>query len=232
MYQRAACGDHSYNLKFCTTCTTNNTNLEYCGHCTGSKDSFGCVGLRKKQHCILNKQYTKDEYETLKARIVEHMNKSGEYGEYFPIELCPYAYNETIAMEYFPLTREEAATGGLRWREPNDDMPNVKRTVPADRLPEEIADVPDDILNWAITCSESGRPFRVVQRELAFYRQQDLPIPHLHPDLRHSRRQSRRTGVRLFTRSCSKCDKEIQTTFTPDRPETVYCEECYHQAIY
>jgi len=232
MYQCAACGDHSYGLKFCTTCTTNNSNLEYCGHCTGSKNSFGCVGLRKKEHCILNKQFTKKEYEELKTRIIGHMKKTGEYGEYFPKELCPYAYNETIAMEYFPLTEEEAAAKGYTWRRPNDDMPGVAKTVPAARLPQTIAKVPDDILNWAVTCEESKRPFRIVQQELAYYRQQDLPIPHLHPDIRHNRRQSRREGVRLYERTCNKCGKDIQTTYAPDRPEKVYCEECYLKEVY
>src|SRR3989344_107350 len=35
---------------------------EECHHC---KNIFGCEGLRKKQYCILNRQYTKEEYEEL-----------------------------------------------------------------------------------------------------------------------------------------------------------------------
>jgi len=104
----SSCGDNVTNLKFCTTCTTNLTNCEYCNQLTGCDDMFGCMGLKKKRFCILNKQYSKEEYEDLRTKIIKHMLKTGEYGEYFPQDLCPYAYNETITMEYFPISKEEA----------------------------------------------------------------------------------------------------------------------------
>jgi len=232
MYQCAACGDHAYDLKFCTTCVTNNSNLEYCGHCTGSKDCFGCVGLRKKQNCIFNKQYSKEEYESLKKKIIEQMTENGEYGQFFPPELCPYGYNDTIAMEYFPLSKEEAQSKGYKWSEEVDDIPAVDKTIPSAKLPESIEEIPDDILNWAILCEETARPFRIVKQELAFYRQQNLPIPHHHPDIRHNRRQKRRSGVHLYKRICPNDGKEFLSTFGPERSEIVWCEECYLKEIY
>lgn len=68
--------DHSIHLKSCADC-------------------FGCVGLRNKQYCILNKQYSKEEYEALVPRIKKHMDEMPyvdaqgliyKYGEFFPIE--------------------------------------------------------------------------------------------------------------------------------------------------
>ena len=35
------------------------------------------------------------------------MISTGEWGEFFPSSLSPFGYNETVAQEYFPLTREE-----------------------------------------------------------------------------------------------------------------------------
>ena len=35
---------------------------------------FGCVGFKHKQYCILNKQYTKEEYEKLVQKIIKQMN--------------------------------------------------------------------------------------------------------------------------------------------------------------
>jgi len=35
------------------------------------------------------------------------MRSTGEWGEFFPHELSPFGYNETVAQEYFPLTEEE-----------------------------------------------------------------------------------------------------------------------------
>jgi hypothetical protein len=79
----------------------------YCIDCQYSKDCFGCVGLQRKQYCILNKQYTKEEYETLVPKIIEHMKSTREWSEFFPIEISPFTYNETVAQEYFPLTKAE-----------------------------------------------------------------------------------------------------------------------------
>lgn len=232
MYQCASSGDNGYNLKFCTTCTTNNSNLEYCAHCSGCSDCFGCVGMRKKKYCICNRQYTKEEYTALREKLVAHMGKTGEYGVFFPKALCPFAYNETIAMEYFPLSKDEALRRGYAWREPSDEKPIVTKTIPAEKLPQTIGDVPDDVTEWAITCTVTGRPFRIIKQELAFYRQMDLPLPHKHPDQRHQERIARRSGVKLFPRACGKCGKEIETTYGPERPEIVYCEECYRKAVY
>ena len=78
----------------------------YSDSCSSSNHLFGCIGLRNKSYCILNKQYTKEEYEVLVPRIIEHMMKTGEWGEFFPATLSPFGYNETVAMEYFPLSRE------------------------------------------------------------------------------------------------------------------------------
>lgn len=232
MYQSAACGDNGYNLKFCTTCTTNNTNLEYCGHCTGCSDCFGCVGLKRKKYCICNKQFSQEGYVELKEKIITHMRETGEYGEYFPKELCPYGYNETLAQECFPLTKEEAIAKGYKWRDGTKEVPDVTKIIPAERLPEKIEDIPEDVINWAITCERSGRPFRIIKQEYAFYRKMQIPIPHLHPDERHSDRIERRNPPRLWKRECGKCRKEMQTTYAPDRPETVFCEDCYLKVVY
>jgi predicted metalloendopeptidase len=40
-----------------------------------------------------------------------------KYGEFFPSELSPFCYNETIAQEYFPLTKEQAIKQGYKWKE-------------------------------------------------------------------------------------------------------------------
>ncbi|HHD92301.1 MAG TPA: hypothetical protein ENL06_01585, partial [Candidatus Portnoybacteria bacterium] len=102
----------------------NSYNIQYSFNCYFSSHLFGCIGLRHKQYCILNKQYTKEEYEKLVPKIIKHMNehpyidKKGRvyrYGEFFPPELSPFAYNETIAQEYFPLTKEEAIEKGYQW---------------------------------------------------------------------------------------------------------------------
>jgi hypothetical protein len=195
------------------------------------QDLFGCCDVRRKRYCILNKQYTREEYEALAPKIIAHMRSTGEWGEFFPPALSPFGYDESLAQEYFPMTREEAAAGEYRWSGYEPPAPTAHRSVPAGRLPDGIADVPDDILQWAIVCEETGKPFRLIERELEFYRRMHLPVPRRHPNQRHLDRHRQRNPRRLWARACAKCTKAIRTTYAPDRPETVYCEECYQEAV-
>jgi len=229
LYQTIGC----LGLFDCIGCNAcwNGGPLKYCQFCYSCADCFGCASLHQKTHCILNKEYSKEEYENLNAKIKEQMKSEGTWGTFFPAELTPFAYNESMAIDWFPLSKEEAAARGLRWKE-GDEIPEVEKVIPAEQLPDSIDDIPDDVLNWAITCEVSKRPFLIVKQELAFYRKMRLPVPHFHPEERHKMRLERRNPRMLWLRKCGKCEKEIQTTYSPERPETVYCEECYLKEVY
>ncbi|PIR48602.1 hypothetical protein COU80_02730 [Candidatus Peregrinibacteria bacterium CG10_big_fil_rev_8_21_14_0_10_55_24] len=222
-----------HRISFCNASyDISNSNLLYCDTLIACTDCFGCIGLKRKQHCILNKQYTKEEYEALVPKIIEHMQQTKEWGEFFPVEFSPLAYNETVAQEYFPLTKEEVLQRGWKWRDQKDEISKVEKVIPAAKLPDSIEDIPDDILNWAIECEATKRPFRIVKQELDFYRKMRLPIPHFHPDERHRRRMALRNPRRLWKRPCGKCGKEMETTYGRERTETVYCEACYLKEVY
>ena len=220
------------HLLFCHWCWEA-ANLHYCSTCTlNTKNCFGCISLRHNQYCILNKQYKKEEYEKLVPKIIEHMKKTGEWGEFFPIKYSPFAYNESVAQEYFLLTKEEVQKKCWLWRDETEKDFGVDKIVDAKQLSFDINQIPDDILNWAIRCEVTGRLFRITPQELKFYKQFKLPIPHFHPDERHRRRMALRNPHKLWDRKCAKCQKSIQTTYSPDRPEKVYCEQCYLKEVY
>ncbi len=220
-----------YGYRFTMYCR-DSRDLFYCDSCHGCEECFGCVGLRKKKHCILNKQYSASEYAERVTAIIGHMQSNNEWGEFFPITLSPFAYNETIAQEYFPHPKQEVLECGWQWKDREDESSKVAKMIPAAQLPDSIIDIPDDILNWAIQCGATKRPFRIVKQELEFYRTMKLPIPRFHPDERHKRRMTLRNPRTLFTRTCMKCQKPIETTYAPERPETVYCEDCYLKEVY
>jgi hypothetical protein len=231
-YEMSSGGEKNYLSAFCY-CTIASPRSLYLSSCFYQPDSFGCDGLHgRSQHCILNTQYTKEEYEKLVPRIIEHMRKTGEWGEFPPIAISPYAYNQSVAQDFFPLPRAEVEKRSWKWREEKDEMPKVSKVIPAEKLPDAIDDIPDDILNWAIECEATKRPFRIIKQELDFYRKMKLPIPHFHPDERHRRRMALRNPRKLWKRTCMKCKKEIQTTYAPERPEIVYCESCYLKEVY
>ncbi|MCL4399999.1 hypothetical protein M1506_01850 [Patescibacteria group bacterium] len=228
----------------------------YCDYCRGGSDLFGCVGLRKKDHCILNKQYSKEEYEKLVSKIVTQMNvvpysdsrgRVYKYGEFFPIEISPFAYNETIAQEYFPLKADEAAEQKYSWK--NETMRDHRASTEWNELPDDIKEVKDEILNQTIKCRHGGEcdeqctmVFRIIAPELQFLRRMILPLPRLCPNCRHYGRLKQETPLKLWRRTCM-CDKnnhfhgdehcavEFETPFAPERPELVYCERCYNSEV-
>ncbi|MDD5770579.1 MAG: hypothetical protein PHE25_06415 [Candidatus Gracilibacteria bacterium] len=220
-----------YNSSFCFN-TLDANNCYYCETCGYIENCFGCVGLNRAKYCILNKQYSKEEYETLVPKIIEHMISTGEWGEFFPSSISPFGYNETIAQEYFPISRDKALPYLYNWSTYEPPFPKVDKIIPANKLPEDITQIPDDILNRAIECEITKKPFRIIKQELEFYRKHNLPIPKRHPDQRHLDRMSLRNPRKLFARICDKCGKDIKTTYSPKRPEIVYCEECYNKEVY
>ena len=231
-YECQTCGYGTLNLRFCCRCWEGVQNLTYCLLCVQTvANCFGCVGLQKKEYCILNKQYTKDEYERLVPKIIEHMKKTGEWGEFFPIETSPHAYNESYAMDHMPLKKEEVLQRKWKWR---DELPITKgkETITHDDIPKNIDDVPDSICNEVLACRETERNYRITKQELLYYRAMKLPIPHLHFYERHRKRLAMRNPRQLWKRECMKCKKEIETTYSPDRSETVFCEECYLKEVY
>ncbi len=238
----------SLNAKQCRFCNfvIDSWNVDYSSFVFNCQNVFGCVGLRRKKYCFLNKQYEKEEYEALVPKIIEHMRKTplrssgasegqaGEWGAYFPKSFSPFSYNESSAIEYFPMTKEEASIQGFGWRELTEELAGSSgmKTLSASSLPDNIEDAGDDILSAAIVTEASGRPFRIQKSELELYRRMHLPLPRLHPDERYRRRKTQRNPRSLWKRKCAKCAKEIESTYAPDRLETVYCEGCYLKEMY
>ena len=70
-----SCCTNSYDLKYSIWCDGAKYS-EYCDQCVEIENCFGCVSLRKKKYCILNKQYSKEEYEVLKEKIISDMKEA------------------------------------------------------------------------------------------------------------------------------------------------------------
>ncbi len=165
IYESATAGKNLQRVYFSVNIIDNVYNIQYSDTCFSSSSLFGCVGLKHKKYCILNKQYTKQEYEKLIPEIKKHMNempyidKKGriyKYGEFFPIEFSTFDYNKTFAHEFFPLTKKQANKQGYRWY----DKPKseYKPTIKAKDLPDNIKDINKDIFKEVIECGNVKPP--------------------------------------------------------------------------
>lgn len=202
----------------------------YVASCFNSKNLFGCSGMKKHQYCILNKQYTKEEYENLVPKIIEQMQKAGEWGEFFPPSISPFGYNETVAMEEFPLNEKEVKKLGWKWHA--EEKQAEQYLGPAYEIPKNIDDVDDSICKQVLLCEVTCKPYKVIPQELKLYRQMQVPVPRKCPNQRHKERIALRNPRKLWQRECINCKKSIETSYAPDRPEIVYCNDCYLKTVY
>ncbi|MDD3302359.1 MAG: hypothetical protein PHN31_02305 [Candidatus Gracilibacteria bacterium] len=233
IYECLNVGNGAHKTIFCLSCYDNVDNLIYCINCVNnSSNCFGCVGLKNKSYCIFNKQYSKDEYEILVPQIIAHMQKTGEWGEFFPPNIFTFGYNNTVAMEYYPLTKEQALEKLFLWDDYEQEISKVEKIISANKLPDNIKDIPDDILNRIIECEITKKPFRIIKQELEFYRKHNLPIPRKSFDQRHLERMQQKNQRKLFDRKCDKCGNDIKTTYPPEMKGKVYGAKCYDEEIY
>ena len=217
------------NIKFCTAVLDNSSRLEYCHLMFNCHDCFGCINLRNKSHCILNKQYSKEEYETLVDKIKTHMGKSEEYGKFFPAEFSPFSYDETVAYEWFPLDKDEIIKRGFNW---DDHEAGNKYEISSYTIPDDIGDVKDDILEKILKCERSGKPYRIIPMELEFCRKFNVPIPRLAPFERHRERLEFIVNHhKLHLRKCGGCDQQIDSVYTENEFPIVYCDRCYQAEV-
>ena len=234
IYESSVVGENSSSVSFCVECWPDSLNLQYCYYNITGKNNFGCVNLKRKQYCILNKQYTKEEYEKLREKIIEDMKKNPYidklgrkycYGEFFPPEFSKFPYNKSNAMKFFPKTKEEALAGGYDWYDKGDAVYDA--TINADSLPDKIKDTEESILKEIIKCQKCGNGYRITKGEFDLLRKMNLPIPHWCPKCRENERFDRMTKPGLHDRACAKCGVKIRTPYEPEDPRIVYCVKCY-----
>ncbi len=255
LYENLQCAFQVSRVRFSWFAIIDVMNVEYGIFNIGTKDCFGSVGIKKKQYCILNKQYGKEEYESLRGKIISQMNDMPykdsrgvvyRYGEFFPCDMSPFAYNVSSAQEFFPLEENSVVSKGFTWDKPEKGSYLI--TLPCEDIPDSASEIPAEILNHVIECEHKGSclercsgAFKILARDLKFYHGMNLPLPSLCPNCRHYQRVIKRNPHTLSHRQCmcensnhnhaGRCANEFDTTYSVDRPEIVYCEECYQAEV-
>ena len=207
--------------------------VDYCDMCYHLSNGIGCISIRKGNYMILNKEYSKEEYLSIKKQIEEQLKNDGLFGQFFPGEVAPFAYNESLIQDFFPLTKDEATKRGYKWQERTTGTYN-KETIKKGMVPSSVTEINDEIINEILVCEECDKNFKITEAELLFYRKMNLPLPHKDFECRHRDRMKKRNGMKLYHRSCMKegCQNEFETTYSSEQPETIYCESCYQSEIY
>jgi hypothetical protein len=243
------------NNTIASYCVWHGYDIAYSDTCENSHNIFGCIGLRKKEYSILNKQYTKEEYENLVPRIITLMGENlysdqngtiYTYGDFFPATFSPFAYNETVAEEYILLERQEALARGFTWID--QAKKSYEPTMKALEIPDTLSESTSAITKEVLECAHEGictdhctTAFKITGDEYKLYERLGVPLPNLCFNCRHAERARIRNPRMLWHRTCmctqtnhdheNICAREFETTYSPERKETVYCETCYQQEV-
>ena len=226
VYNSTSIGVHSSRIYCSYACVLNSSDLFYCDECRQSTNCFGCTSLKRSSYCILNKQYSQDDYYSLVPKIIAHLQETGEWGEFFPFALSSFGYNESVAQEKFPLTEEEARKRNLPWY--TGEAKQHSHLMQEERdVPDSIGAADERITEQLIQCSTSGKAFRISKAEYAFYRKNRIPLPTRCADARYLARESRRNAEHLWERQCAETGEAILTTYAPDFEGRVLGERAF-----
>ncbi len=227
---RTALDQYGYG-NTCVLCTTNCRYSTYLDGCEDCEYCFGCIGLKKKKYCILNKQYTKEQYEELVAKIKLDMQTCGEWGKFMPFAMAYGGYNVSLAQVLFPKTKEQVAEMGAKW----EDAPVVsyQGAVSSDELPDSIEGVTDEITKQRIICVETKLSYNIAPRELTFYKTHGIPLPQRHFDHRTFERY--KPMALMFKPQkgiCYYCKQEVEHYYDPSlNYQKIACVPCYQKEI-
>src|SRR3989338_4924476 len=220
--------DGGYEIKY--SAASRGKYSEYLDLCKDVEYCFGCVGLKKKKYCILNKQYEKEEYEKLKVQIIADMEKRGEYGEFLPYSMGPGYYNLSNGMIYFPnIPREEVLKNGGYWL--TDDMSSQDGISSLD-LPDSVNNTDSSISTQALICPETHFRFNISLSEYEFHKRKNIALPRLHFDRRILKKMYKVSAIKSYPYKCFYCQKDIMAYYPPEWGyQKIACEECYKQNV-
>lgn len=215
----------------CNLYTTSCRYSAYLDNCEECEYCFGCVGLHKKKYCILNKQYAKEEYESLIEKIKADMKDRGEWGKFWPLSAAYCGYNLSLAGMQFPMTKDEALKFGAKWEETVE--PHYENIISGNDLPDSIDDVKDEITKQRILCPETKLSYNITKDELQFYREHGIPLPQRHFDWRTLERYKPFSYMANLQHGvCIFCKKEIEHYYSPELGfQKIACLDCYQQEV-
>ena len=218
------------NVKF-TVFVKQCVDCEYIISCNNCTNCFGCIGLKNASYCIFNKKYEPGEYWRILDEVKSKMLEQGDYGEFFPMSFAPCAYNSSLAQILFPMKEEEARASGIFWQpDINTDTKGLKN-LPADELPDNVDDVTDEIYKTAIIGKVSKKPFKIIPREVEFYKRNRLPLPTDTPYQRTIDRFKILNNFKIHEDHCFSCGKEIQSLYRKSDGYKPLCEQCYQKEV-
>lgn len=206
-------------------------DCDYIMSCHACTNCFGCVGLKNVSFAIFNKIYEEEEYWKILDELKSQMLSDETYGEFFPMNFSPCAYNSSLAQIMYPMTEEEATKRGLYWQPDTDVDTKGLKSLNASELPDHLNDVTEELYNTAIIGEISGKPYKIIPREVEFYKRSGLSLPTDTPHQRTLDRFKILSNFKMNEETCNTCRKKIKSLFKKSDGFKPICEECYLKEV-
>ncbi|MBI4836565.1 MAG: hypothetical protein HY817_04880 [Candidatus Abawacabacteria bacterium] len=208
-FQCVATGIAVYEVRNCAF-VWHSSYMEYCYLCLNCQNCFGCIGLRNKQYHIFNKPYPKEEYEKRVTELKEKMKERGEYDQFFPLEMSPFPYEDTIASDLFD-NKDNAVFAA--------EYVHIGQSITVDPAAVQI-------------CTVSGKSFRYITQELQFYTKHAIPLPRISPALRYRARMQIMDTSFLPQTITLDNGQEVATYFAHPQQKKIVSKEDYEKLIH
>ena len=172
---------------YCTILAVHSSNIYYSYFLENCSFCIWCIGLKNKSYCILNKQYTKEEWEILADKIFSQMHSEWILWDFFPGSINPFYFNDTIAWMLWDFTKQEVEEKWYLWRDEE-----IKVDIPASSDIITIKELGEyqwyENWEWQINPGilqkvikdENGNYYKIIQMEYDFLVKHSIPLPILH----------------------------------------------------
>ncbi len=178
------------------------SNLYYCFSCFNCSYCIWCNWIINKSYCILNKQYSKEDWETMATKIFEQMENDQILGKFFPWDLNPYYFNDTVAWLIWDFSKQEVEAEWYLWRDEKVKV-DIKEWseiiyTESSLLPPRLRGIEGELINkyqwynsdwtWYINPEilnkvikdEKWNYYKITKIEYDFLIKHGLPLPEIH----------------------------------------------------
>lgn len=162
----------------------------YCYACEWSCSyCIWCIGLKNKSYCILNKEYSREEWYELAAKIFSQMEAHNILWDFFPWEMNPFYFNDTLAyLIDDSFSKTEVQNKWYMWRtdEIKIDIPKWSDVIEVKEL--NNFETYNEHWEWSINREilqkvvkdNAWNYYRILPSEYEFLIKYKLPLPRIH----------------------------------------------------
>jgi len=221
--------DGGHNISHCFNINTCK-NMEYSQHCYHCEDCFACCGLVRKKYHIFNKEYSKEDYERIKAQIINDMKKQWIYGQFSPTYFMANTYEESAANIYFPLQIEEQQNLGYRIFKSEER--SASGALDISEIPDTTDQADKNLTKKLFRDPIAKKPFQIHQFDIDFSKKNNVPLPNSFYTTKIKENHTQLyPNIELRTTKCANSGKEIQTTLPAELDARILDAEIFDQKL-